>query len=65
LVAYLTAAIAVTVVGALVALALAFRAGEHGARRRGSAASAPVPAVESPSESEIDISELTGGRPQR
>jgi hypothetical protein len=63
LVAYLTAAIAVTVFGALVALALAFRAGEHGARRRSPAVRAPVPAFES--ESEIDIDDLTGGRPQR
>jgi hypothetical protein len=60
LVAYLTAAIAVTVFGALVALALAFRAGEHGPRRRGSAVSAPAPAVES----EIDIGEPTGGHLQ-
>jgi hypothetical protein len=67
LVAYLTAAIAVTVIGALVALALAFRAGEHGARRRSPAVRAPVPAFESESESEseIDIGDLTGGRPQR
>jgi hypothetical protein len=62
LVAYLTAAIAVTVIGALVALALAFRAGDAGQRRRHSPASAPAPMVES----EIDISEsAAGGNVQR
>ena len=53
LVAYLTAAIAVTVVAALVALAMALRAGIDGPRHRAPAPGARVQAAES----EIDVSD--------